>query len=65
MAVAKVLRLFWITRSRQSGVNGKRFVRPILILENAHKSMQTDGEMRDSYGFDDCEDNGSLDEISR
>ena len=65
MAVAEVLRLPWIIRRRQSGINRQRLVGGIGILENAHKSMKTHGQMRYPYRFDDCQYDGPSDQVSR
>lgn len=65
MAVAKVLRLPRITRSRQTGVGGQRLVGSIWILENPYESMQTHCEMCYPYRLDHCENNGAFDHIPR
>lgn len=35
------------------------------MLENSHNPMEADGQMRDPYRLDHCEDHGSLDQVAR
>lgn len=63
VAVAKVLCLPRI--AGQSGICGQWIVHLTGVLENAHKSMKANREVREADRFDDCEDDGAFDLVSR
>jgi hypothetical protein len=64
MSIAEVLRFLGIARCRQSGIDRKRFICAISMLEDPYKSMETDSEMGQSNRFDDRQDDGTLNQVS-
>lgn len=63
VAIAKILRFAWITRSCQPKIR-QGLVRRIWVLEDAHEAMEADGEMGDADRLDDLEDHGAFDQVA-
>lgn len=64
MPVAEVLRLLAIPRRGEPGIRGKGLICVIRLLEDAHESMETDCEVRNSDGLDNGKDDGPLHDIA-